>query len=193
MLFRSQAYDAPYQPGQAGYPQGQAGPAHAQFTQPQQAEPYSHDPGGMVAPYGAGPPPYAYEGEYDQWGQPADPMNYDLGNYTAPPSGEFRGPPGHGYPPPPGVLPAEPGPYAHDEAIDYEDEEAPRGGRRWMIAAALVASIGIGGGIAYAYKSYLAPKGLDRPPVVKASNEAPKTLPDNPSVQIGRASCRERV
>jgi hypothetical protein len=139
----------------------------------------------MIPPYGAGPPEYSYEGDYDQWGRPADPMNYDLGNYTAPPSGEFRGPPGphpvsHGYPAPPGALPAEPGRYAHGEAIDYEDDEAPRSGRRWLIAAALAGSIGIGGGIAYTYKSYFVPRATDRPPVVKASKDAPKTLPDNP-------------
>lgn len=39
-----------------------------------------------------------------------------------------------------------------------EEEEPPRRGRRWMIAVALVGSIAIGSGMAYAYKMYLGPR-----------------------------------
>jgi hypothetical protein len=112
-------------------------------------------------------------------------MNYDLGDYAVPAGGELRGPPGphpagHGYPSPPVGHGVDGGQYAHGDAVDYEDDEAPRSGRRWLIAAALIGSIGVGGAIAYGYKSYFVPRGSDAPPIVRASKDAAKMPPDNP-------------
>ena len=71
----------------------------------------------------------------------------------------------------------------------YEDEE-PRRGKRWLlIAAALVGAIGVGGALAYTYRSIVAPKSrlvatepggkvkvgsAERPPVKAADETAPK-------------------
>jgi cell division protein FtsN len=170
-----QAYDAPYAAGQPGYPQ-------APYAPHQDA--YADDPG-RLGSYGPDGLPHGHGGSYDQWGRPLDPASYDLGSYGAPAS-EFRSPSGpslagQGYPGPQvRGLPAEPAPYAHDDAGDYEPEDSPRSGRRWLIVAALVGSIGIGGGVAYSYKSYFLPKSTGRPPVVKASQESAKAVPDNP-------------
>ena len=163
-------YDA-YQPAQ---------PAELPPGFPPRHEAYPQDPG-MANPYGpAGQQPYGYDNGYDQWGGPQDAANYDLGDYAVPAGGDLRGPgglqaAGRGYP----VQGHEPGPYGHDDA-DYEDEEPPRSSRKWLIAAALIGSIGIGGGIAYGYKSFLIPRGSNSPPVVRASKESPKVVPDNP-------------
>ena len=46
-----------------------------------------------------------------------------------------------------------------------------------MIAAALVGSIGLGGGIAYGYKTVFAPKSAERTQVVKAPRESAKVAP----------------
>jgi hypothetical protein len=108
-----------------------------------------------------------------QWSQNPDPRGYDLGNYM----------PASSQPYPPG----DPGPFrqgadrayggAHqgyaDSDADYADDEfdmdEPRRGRRWMFvaAAALVGAVGIGGALAYTYKSLFAPS-AGRVPVVKA-------------------------
>jgi hypothetical protein len=83
----------------------------------------------------------------------------------------------------------------------YEDEE-PRRGKRWLlIAVALVGAIGVGGALAYTYRSIVAPKSrvvatktepavkvkvgsAERPPVKVADETAPSkvTAPD-PSAQ----------
>jgi hypothetical protein len=77
----------------------------------------------------------------------------------------------------------------------YEDEE-PRRGKRWLlIAAALVGAIGVGGALAYTYRSIVAPKsrlvatktepkvkaGVERPPV-KVVEETPKA-PEAPAAE----------
>jgi hypothetical protein len=84
----------------------------------------------------------------------------------------------------------------------YEDEE-PRRGRRWLlIAAALVGAIGVGGALAYTYRSIVAPKSRmeavktdpgvkvkvgskeERPPAKIAEPLPPKAIeppPDDPS------------
>ena len=79
--------------------------------------------------------------------------------------------PGHSSPPqdPPSSAPrratARPTPSSTRMA---EDEEEPRRGRRGlMIVAALVGAIGLGGGMAYTYKTFVAPTG-GRSPLIKA-------------------------
>jgi hypothetical protein len=130
-----------------------------------------------------------------QWGQQPDPRGYDLGNYMPTAS--------------PGFAPAEPASFqpapehAHFQAqhdsmrmgspqqgypesdADYEDtlvedEEEPRRGRRGlMIAAALVGAIGLGGALAYTYKTFVASSSV-RAPVVKVTDFGPnKVKPDN--------------
>ncbi len=67
----------------------------------------------------------------------------------------------------------------HDDD-EMEAEEPPRRRRRWMIAAALVGSIGVGSGLAYAYKMFLGPKVAStdgRGQVVRASQDPVKVAP----------------
>jgi hypothetical protein len=167
----------PYPPQQPVDPYDAYQPAELPPGFPARQEAYPQDPG-MANPYGPAGQPYGYDNGYDQWGGPQDAANYDLGDYAVPAGGDLRGPGGpaqRGYP----MRGHEPDPYGHDDA-DYEDEEPPRSSRKWLIAAALIGSIGIGGGIAYGYKSFLIPRGSDQPPVVRASKDSPKVVPDNP-------------
>jgi hypothetical protein len=63
---------------------------------------------------------------------------------------------------------------------DIEVDEPPRRRRRWMIAAALVGSIGVGSGMAYAYKLFLGPKVASsdgKGQLVRASKEPVKVAP----------------
>ena len=100
-----------------------------------------------------------------QAGQPgahqADPQGYDLGNYmpassqqgfAQPEAAPFQGqhePPPFAAPQGYGETDAE-----FDEAMAEEEEEPRRGRRGLMIVAALVGAIGLGGGMAYAYKVF---------------------------------------
>jgi hypothetical protein len=47
-----------------------------------------------------------------------------------------------------------------------------------MIAAALVGAIGIGGGLAYGYKTFLGSSGTDTPPIIRSQSEPSKIKPD---------------
>jgi hypothetical protein len=152
-------------------------------------------------------PPDQYAGGYpDQ--HSADPNSYHLGNYAAPqppygggqpdqgyaaygepaarqgfgggmPDGRHAagyGEAPYGYQPPAGEYPPE---YAEgDEDYETEYDEEPRRSRKWMIVAALVGSIGIGGGLAYGYKA-MTGDGRGRTQVVKASTNPTKTAPDD--------------
>ena len=61
-----------------------------------------------------------------------------------------------------------------------EDDEEPRSGRRaLMIVAALVGAIGLGGGLAYTYKTFIAPKG-GRPPLITQDAGPNKVKPTAP-------------
>jgi SPOR domain len=118
-----------------------------------------------------------------------DPQGYDLGTYmpaTAPAYG-----------------PADADPYqqAHDPAhfgapnqgygetdADFdemlaEEEEQPRRRRGLMIVAALVGAIGLGGAMAYTYKSLVSPSG-GRAPVIKAADFGPNKV--KPEAQDGK-------
>jgi hypothetical protein len=98
---------------------------------------------------------YGY-GNQQQWGQPGEPQAYGVAyqpGYDNDPS-PFAQQAGqvqqhHGY--------AE-GDMEYGDGGYYEDEE-PRRGRRWLlIAVALVGAIGVGGALAYTYRSIVAPK-----------------------------------
>jgi hypothetical protein len=131
--------------------------------------------------------PYAQQ----QWGQ--DPRAYDLGNYA--PAGAQPYPP---MDPPPFHQGAGHDAYAqqgydgeaeYDEEFDDEDE--PRSGRRWMfIVAALVGAIGVGGALAYTYKSFVAHGG--RVPLVKAEPNV-KIRPDNRTAPAGDKRLQGRL
>jgi hypothetical protein len=129
---------------------------YADQGQPAQAGPAYHFPPPEPEPnYGYNQPVYA-----PQWGQQGDQRGYDLANYMP-----ADGPPpfqqtAHHQP-----AYAEPDPGYDDEF--YEDEE-PRRSRRWiLIAAALIGAIGVGGALAYTYRSLIAPNN-GRVPLVKA-------------------------
>ena len=104
----------------------------------------------------------------------------------------------------PAYGPAEADPYqqAHDPAhfgapnqgygetdADFdemlaEEEEQPRRRRGLMIVAALVGAIGLGGAMAYTYKSLVSPSG-GRAPVIKAADFGPnKVKPEAPDGKV---------
>lgn len=143
-------------------------------------------------------------------GQPqADPRGYDLGAYGAQPSAAGRAEWQHQphlqtqsprtAPPQPTLDPAAfsnpqmaAGPkadqsravvaeqdYAHDD-VEYDDEP-PRRSRGLLIVGALVGAIALGGGLAYAYKSFLAPPQASKAtPRVAAPRDSGRTTPADP-------------
>jgi hypothetical protein len=148
-------------PAQIPWPtQGYADHGH----QPAQAGPAYHFPPPDPEPnYGYNQPVYAPQ----QWGQ--QDQRYDLTTYLpadGPPPFQNTGHHQQAY--------ADQDPGYDDE---FYDDEEPRRGRRWMfIAAALVGAIGLGGALAYTYRSFVAPSSV-RVPLVR--NEAPvKVKPD---------------
>ena len=150
----SQASLQPQVPSQVPWPtQG-----YADHGQPAQAGPAYHFPPPEPDPnFGYNQPAYAPQ----QWGQ-QDQRGYDLANYLPadnPPPFQQTAHHQHAY--------AEPEADYGDEF--YEDEE-PRRSRRWiLIAAALVGAIGVGGALAYTYRSLIAPN-HGRVPLVKAEH-----------------------
>lgn len=73
--------------------------------------------------------------------------------------------------------------YDDDEDDDYEVPERSTSSRMMMIAGALVGAIAVGGGLAYAYKTFLG--GPDTqiagaPPVVRSQSGPSKVRPDDP-------------
>jgi hypothetical protein len=129
--------------------------------------------------------PYHQPQDAQQWGQQPGPQGYDLGNYM-PNGNQQQHYPAHDqahYQQ--GQYPAEYGHadqgYAENDAGygDYEEEEEPRRGRKWIfVAAALVGAIGLGGALAYTYKSVIAPNS-GRVPLVKAGDANVKVRPEN--------------
>jgi sporulation related protein len=136
-------------------------------------------PGGYPFPPQAQDPGYGYNNQpllaAQQWGPPGGAQAYEL-NYQAYAGAEpspFHQPAQHqqhqqqDY--------AEPDQDYNDEF--FEDEE-PRRGRRWaLIAIALVGAIGVGGALAYTYRSLIAPY-AGRVPLVKADPNV-KVKPEN--------------
>jgi hypothetical protein len=129
-----------------------------------------------------------------QWDtQQRDAGHYDLGSYL-PTGGEPRG---YGPADAPPFAGSADGPFRHQYAArdgysesdgDYEamgDEEAeePRRGRRGLvIAGALVGAIGLGGAMAYTYKTFIATP--TRAPIVKVTDAGPSKV--KPSLSGGK-------
>jgi hypothetical protein len=119
-----------------------------------------------------------------QGGQQADPRGFDLGNYMSGPGqqGYAQHEAAHfqpGHEPPPFAAPQGYGETdaEFDEAM-AEDEEEPRRGRRGlMIVAALVGAIGLGGGMAYGYKTFF-PSRSGPAPVIKDTQGPVKSKPE---------------
>src|SRR5262245_58625830 len=197
--YGEQGQHQPAYPQQPGYAQPQgAQPPYGQDPHAQQSAPGYFFP--QAAPDAQGYPPapgpqlpFGSPGQaYAPAGQRPDAQGYDLGKYmpaTAPSYG-----------------PTDPGPYQqaheHDAAhfgaaqhgygetdADFdemlaEDEDQPRRGRRaMMIAAALIGAIGLGGGMAYTYKSLVSPSG-GRAPLIKAADFGPNKI--KPETQDGK-------
>jgi hypothetical protein len=114
---------------------------------------------------------YGYNQQYAapaQWGQPADQRGYGVASY----------------------LPADPPPFQQtshsqqsygepDYADEFYEDEEPRRGTRWLlIAVALVGAIGVGGALAYTYRSLIASNSGGRVPVVKNEPNAVKVRPE---------------
>jgi hypothetical protein len=154
------------QPPQAQVPWPTQG--YADHVQPTQAGPAYHFPPPDPEPnYGYNQPVYAPQ----QWAPPD--QRYDLANYlpadSAPP---FQNTAHHQHQ----QAYADEDPGYDDE---FYDDEEPRRGRRWMfIAAALIGAIGVGGALAYTYRSFVAPSAGVRVPLVK--NESPVKVKADP-------------
>jgi hypothetical protein len=157
-------------------------------------------------------PNYAPQAQHPQaaqrWGQQADPRGYDLGNYMPTAQGYQPAEAAH-YQPAPEPVPLQHHsdfdgaalPRQHDPArfdpqqqgygesdSDFdeilEDEDEPRRGRRGlMIVAALVGAIGLGGALAYTYKTFVASSG-GKAPIIKAADFGPNKV--KPVVQDGK-------
>jgi hypothetical protein len=162
-------------PFSAPQPPGGQWPAHPQHgygdhaAAPQPTQGYHFPPAEPQPAYGYSNPQLLAP---QQWPEHAEPQAYEI-NYQA-----YGG---------------EPGPFqrsAHAQyqghadgdaefGDDYYEDEEPRRGKRWiLIAAALVGAIGVGGALAYTYRSLVAPK---------SRLEAVKT---NPSLKV-RSGARE--
>jgi hypothetical protein len=172
------------------FPQGaqeaDGGPAFAaQTTQPTSALPFNRFPPAPEAAAGLGYPqgtePYGYPNGsgQQQWAQQGEARNFDLGSYMSA-SGQGYGSDVGQFEPPP--FAAAPHGYGEGEA-EYdetmlEDEEEPRRGRRsLLIVAALVGAIGLGGGMAYAYKMFF-PARSGPAPLIKDTQGPIKSKPE---------------
>jgi hypothetical protein len=186
-------------PYQQGYPQGGAfagPPQHSQgyyfpqTTDPDRQHAYPVQPVSQTLPFDHHHPQAAPGPQWDAQ-QVNDAGHYDLGSYL-PAAGDPRGY-GAGEPPP--FTPAADGPFRHardqgyaDPDSDYdpiaeEEEEEPRRGRRGLlIAGALVGAIGLGGAMAYTYKTFIATP--TRAPVVKVTDPGPTKV--KPSLSGGK-------
>jgi SPOR domain len=208
------AYGQPQQPAyaqqqsQQGYyfPQG--------ATEPEPAPAYAPQPAASPLAYESAAPfaPQAQQQAHTvpRWPAQSDPRGFDLGNYM-PASAQQS--PFHQQQPAPFPHAAEPaqnlggefdaaGLRQHDPShfdsqqgygetdADYDelladDDDQPRRGRRgMMIAAALVGAIGLGGALAYTYKTLLGPSSGPAPRIT-ASNAGPTKV--KPVVPDGKS------
>jgi SPOR domain len=181
---------APYpdQGGQHGQgyhfpPEPEPNYGHAQpagYGQPA-AAPFDHYPNGMQQP--SYPP-------QQQWAQQPDPRGYDLGNYMPPGPQPYPSDPNHFQQgPDPAFASARQGyadPDGEYDDEDFADADEPGRGRRWMFIAvvALVGAVGVGGALAYTYKSLFA-SSAGRVPVVRAD---PKNKAKPSEKMLGRLS-----
>ncbi len=200
---RPQYPEPPPQQGQQQPPPGYYFPQAAPEPDPNYG--HAQQPPGQVQhpPFNRFPPPPAQDYQPPQqhaqqhaqpvpsWGQQPDPRGYDLGSYMpAPNQGYAQAEPGNYQQAPepahfqpahdPSRMGAPQQGYAESDA-DFdemlaEDEEEPRRGRRGlMIVAALVGAIGLGGAMAYTYKTLIAPSG-GRAPLIKVTDFGPNKV-----------------
>jgi SPOR domain len=184
---------AQQQPGYL-FPQGAAEEQAAQHQPGAHALPFNRFPpageGGAnfgYPPQGAEPPPYGFPHASAQqqasggppWGQQGDARGFDLGNYMSAPAQGYGADGGQFDPPPFAAAPHGYGePDAEFDENMPEDEEEPRRGRRGlMIVVALVGAIGLGGGMAYAYKT-LFPARSGPAPLIKDTQGPVKSKPE---------------
>jgi hypothetical protein len=192
------ATQPPYAPPQqraAGRPQA-AETAHPAYRQQpaQQYAPPANPLADLRAP------------QYDQWPAQApaqDPHGYDLGGYmpaAAPglqvdplqqaawaiPANDY-GDPQHlqgyaaqGYEQPHQHAGALEPTYGHEEAGEYETEEPRRGSWTMRIVGAIVVAIGLGYGLAQAYKMVLGTTPDGAPPIVQSDSAPAKEKPLDP-------------
>jgi hypothetical protein len=158
----------------------QQGGQNYYFPPPEQAPaqpPFNHFAPAQPVPY---PPP-------QDWGQQPDPRGYDLSSYMPADAQSYA-------PAPPAQYPqhaqhpqgSQHGYGESDSDFDemLEDDEEPRSGRRaLMIVAALIGAIGLGGGLAYTYKTFVAQKG-GKPQLVKTADLGPSKV--KPAVPGGK-------
>src|SRR5262245_20671160 len=188
-------------PSAQGYlfPQGAAdgdggGSFPAQATQPAHALPFNRFPPAAESagnfgypPQGAEAPPYSFPHASAQpqaaagppWSQQGDARGFDLGNYMSAPGHGYGAEAGQFDPPPFAAAPHGygDGDAEFDESMP-EDEEEPRRGRRGLlIVVALVGAIGLGGGMAYAYKT-LFPARSGPAPLIKDTQGPVKSKPE---------------
>src|SRR5262245_3329079 len=168
-------------PQGAGEGDGGAGFA-AQAAQPQSgahALPFNRFPPAVECAGNFGYPPQGAESAGPPWGQKGDARGYDRGNYMSAP-GQGYGADGGQFDPPP--FAAAPHGYGEpeaefDEHMPEDDEEPRRGRRGLMIVVALVGAIGLGGGMAYAYKT-LFPARTGPAPLIKDTQGPVKSKPE---------------
>lgn len=179
-------YGAADQQHQQGYYFPQAG------ADPQAAASYPPQGMGHQLPFGgqASAPPPSQAPTVARRVPQADPQGYDLGSYMPAPTPGFppAAPDAVHQDPDAAAFQGQRDHYGYGESDDgdldeilADEEEPPRRGRRgMMIAAALVGAIGLGGALAYTYKSLVAPSG-GRAPVIKAADFGPnKVKPETP-------------
>jgi hypothetical protein len=169
----AQAYQ---QPAAQGYAQPAAQQGMPDFNQPPQ-------PAYASAAYGNYAPPQAEYQPQQQW-SPQD-MAYQgqQAAYAGQPQ-QGAAPNGYaaqqaaGHPQAAGQVQAA-GQY--DDEEEFEEEEEPRKrGRGLMVVAALVGAIGLGGGLAYGYKTYMKPPTSGNIPVARADKQPAKIKPATP-------------
>lgn len=200
---------APQQGYAQGQPQQRA-PARAPAPDPRSARPAQAPAPAyrqQIPQYAPQADPMAAAG-YEQWPTQApaqDPHAYDLGGYlpngghpgeSAPhmdplqqgewalPANDYGAPAQqgfapHGYEQPSHAGALEPT-YGHEEGGEYETEEPRRGSWTMRIAGAIVVAIGLGYGLAQAYKLVLGSAPDGTPPVVQSDSTPAKEKPLDP-------------
>ncbi len=174
-----QLQSAPQNAPPYGYPPQQARPDQGAYDLGSYTLPSGQAPAPHPNTVRSGRPPQPAQETAQQWAPlPVEPYPYAGHPQQAPAAAPQPAAGGYGYPQQVGAnVPAA----QHEQDGGYEEEveydEPPRRSRKWMIAAALVGSIGLGGGLAYGYKSMFSSKAGDRTQVVKAPREPAKVAP----------------
>ena len=180
----AQGYHFPQGAGEGGGAPGFAAQA-PQHPTAQQPLPFNRfPPPPEAAPgfgYAQGAEPYGFANappQQQQWPQQGDARNFDLGSYMSAQDQGYGADVGQLEPPPFAAAPHGYGEEAEYDETMLEDEEEPRRGRRsLLIVAALVGAIGLGGGMAYAYKMFF-PARTGPAPLIKDTQGPIKSKPE---------------